>query len=75
MTQWEIAYVDLWHNLEPHGPSDEWVSELQQTQKAIAKLGREGWEPVGEVDFYFSVRTDPGTHVRQIMFKRPLPAG
>lgn len=78
MTPWEFTYVGLWHDLRG-GPDEPRVRDidtlLRRTQARIAELGSAGWEPVGEVDFRFSFGGDPPTHIRQLLFKRPVADG
>lgn len=65
--QWEFAYVDLW--LGHH----KTIDSVGERKGEIARLGKEGWEPVGEIRFMFR-EPQHGlggeTNVRQLMFKR-----
>ena len=42
---------------------------IDRVKHAIAELGNEGWEPVGEIVFAFDRGGPPS--VSQLMFKRP----
>ena len=75
MTHWEFTYVDL--RVEYRGETlgatkDAWVrardTGIDRVKDAIAQLGDEGWEPVGEIVFAFD-RGGPAS-VSQLMFKR-----
>jgi hypothetical protein len=65
--QWEFAYVDLWLG------EDQVIQVVGESEAEIARLGREGWEPVGEITFQFTrPRASNKVNVRQLMFKRPI---
>ncbi len=64
MTQWEFEYFDLYLGEEGHGHT------IRDAHEEIARLGAEGWEPVGPVTFEFF--WDSGhINLEQLMFKRP----
>jgi hypothetical protein len=65
MIAWEFTYVGLYL-----GHSEDEI--VQRAQERIAALGRDGWEPVGQVNFVY-VKPGAGreTSVDQLMFKRP----
>lgn len=68
MMRWEFTYVDLWL-----GRGTE-ATSVATVQYEIARLGGEGWEPVGEVEFRFHASNLGGpteTRVPVLMFKRP----
>lgn len=67
MPSWEFTYVELWLGEE------KTVEAVLAAEERIAALGREGWNPVGEVTFtYHQQGTPPGvtTAIQQLMFKR-----
>lgn len=67
MPAWEFTYVELWLGEE------KTVEAVLAAEERIAALGREGWNPVGEVTFaYHQEGTPPGvtTAIQQLMFKR-----
>ena len=67
MGEWEFTYIDL---LAGGGNG---VSDVHATQKRIADLGLQGWEPVGEVGFlFFWPGHERQAPVPQLMFKRPI---
>ena len=67
MVRWEFFYVDLFLG------RDSTVDSIGAAMVNIAAYGRDGWEPVGEIEFEYQ---EPGrvsaTHVRALMLKRPL---
>ena len=76
MAGWEFAYVDL--HVAYHGeaiePTKDAIdraidAEIDRVKDAIAQLGDEGWEPVGQIVFAFDRGGPPS--VSQLMFKRP----
>lgn len=67
MPAWEFTYVELWLGEE------KTVEAVLEAERRIAALGRDGWNPVGEVTFsYHQQGTPPGvtTAIQQLMFKR-----
>ncbi len=64
--QWEFTYVDLWLGIA------QTIYVVDDRHAEIAKLGKEGWEPVGEIPFKFRLPGGPA-EVRHLMFKRPIP--
>lgn len=75
MPAWEFTYVELWLGEE------QTIEVVLEAERRIAALGREGWNPVGEVTFSFHAQGSPPgvtTAVQQLMFKRlqaePPPA-
>lgn len=67
MPAWEFTYVELWLGEE------KTVEAVLEAEEKIAALGRDGWNPVGEVTFSFHAEgTPPGvtTAIQQLMFKR-----
>lgn len=67
--KWEITYIDLYLG----GFGDD-VRPLSEVKEEIARLGQEGWEPVGQVEF----REGSGGQVtvyRQLMLKRAVGTG
>jgi hypothetical protein len=68
MTAWEFTYVDLWL-----GEVQD-VRAVNKAQEQIAALGRDGWEPVGPVNFLYHQPNKvlgADTNVGLLMFKRP----
>lgn len=63
--QWEFTYINLWLG------DAETIHVANDCHAEIAKLGKEGWEPVGEVRFKFRMPSGI-TDVRHLMFKRPV---
>jgi hypothetical protein len=74
MAGWEFTYVYLWSE---GGSSGDYHSVGQegeeQAKKEIARLGRDGWEPVGEVVFQYG--SGQKTVVPQLMLKRAVTRG
>ena len=77
MARWEFTYVDLHveyprEAIEPtkHAHDRARDAAIDRVKDAIAQLGDEGWEPVGEVVFAFDRGGPPS--ISQLMFKRPL---
>ncbi len=75
MAGWEFTYVDL--RVEYRGEAIEPTKDahvraihaaIDRVKDAIAQLGDEGWEPVGEIVFAFDRGGPPS--VSQLMFKR-----
>jgi hypothetical protein len=74
MAGWEFTYVFLWSEGGSGGDYHSVGQEgEEQAKKEIARLGREGWEPVGEVVFRYG--SDQKTVIPQLMLKRPLTRG
>jgi hypothetical protein len=66
--EWEFTYVDLWLGV---GKTRDLLGERQAE---IARLGEEGWEPVGEIAFqHREANVVTIVNVRQLMFKRRVP--
>lgn len=53
MTQWEFEYVPLFLG---YNGDEGW----RKTMDKMARLGQEGWEPVGEVSFSYESPTSTG---------------
>jgi hypothetical protein len=67
MPGWEFTYVHL--GVEYRGEAIEPTKHAHdRARDAIAQLGDEGWEPVGEIVFGFDRGGPPS--VSQLMFKR-----
>jgi hypothetical protein len=68
MTRWEFTYFALWLG------EDIGRETVQEAQEKISKLGSDGWEPVGQVDFRYHKGDSnaPNTTIKQLMFKRPI---
>lgn len=76
MPRWEFTYVDLYVEyrgdaIEPtkHAHVRARDAAIDRVKEAIAQLGDEGWEPVGEIVFAFDRGGPPS--MSQLMFKRP----
>lgn len=54
MADWEFTYVYLWSE-GGYGSDYHSVGQAgeERAKEEIARLGREGWEPVGEVVFRY----------------------
>ena len=75
MALWEFTYVDLHveypgEAIEPTKQAHDRARDaaIDRVKHAIAQLGNEGWEPVGEIVFAFD-RGGPAS-ISQLMFKR-----
>jgi hypothetical protein len=75
MASWEFTYVDLHaeyraEDIEPTKDAHYRARDaaIDRVKDAIAQLGEEGWEPVGEIVFAFDRGGPPS--VSQLMFKR-----
>jgi hypothetical protein len=75
MAGWEFTYVDLrveyrGEAIEPtkHAHDRARDAAIERVKNAIAQLGDEGWEPVGEIVFAFDRGGPPS--ISQLMFKR-----
>jgi hypothetical protein len=75
MARWGFTYVDLrveyrGEAIEPtkHAYDQAIAAGIDGVKDAIAQLGDEGWEPVGEIVFAFDRGGPP--NVSQLMFKR-----
>ena len=68
MPSWEFAYFYLWL-----GTATNTKTAVNEAKQQIAELGKEGWEPVGEVTFSLATGayTDSLREHRALMFKRP----
>lgn len=75
VARWEFTYVDL--RVEYRGEAIEPTKDahdraiqaaIDRVKDGIARLGDEGWEPVGEIVFAFDRGGPPS--VSQLMFKR-----
>ena len=72
MAGWEFTYVYLWSEGGRGGDYHSVGQEGEERAKEeVAQLGREGWEPVGEVTFRYG--SSQKTIVPQLMMKRSLP--
>ena len=75
MAGWEFTYVDLRveyraEAIEPtkHAHDRARDAAIDRVKDAIAQLGDEGWEPVGEIVFALDRGGPPS--ISQLMFKR-----
>jgi hypothetical protein len=76
MASWEFTYVDLrveyrGEAIEPtkHAHDQAIAAAIDRVKDAIAQLGDDRWEPVGEIVFAFDRGGPP--NISQVMFKRP----
>ena len=77
MARWEFTYVDLrveyrGEAIEPtkHAYHQAIAAGIGRVKDAIAQLGDEGWEPVGENRVLAFDRAGR-PNISQLMFKRP----
>lgn len=65
--QWEFAYVDLWLGSRSDGDA----RDISEVQEEIAKLGENGWEPVGEIQIEYQLN-EMRLKIPKLLFKRPI---
>jgi hypothetical protein len=63
--EWEFAYVDLWLG------TNKTLDAVGEQKTRIAELGKEGWEPLGRIQFDYETAHLVSMTVPQLMFKRP----
>jgi hypothetical protein len=69
MDQWEFTYVELFQSSPGVLKQQKYQDHVEATKAAIARLGLDGWEPVGPISMLMGTKAGGYQH---LMFKRKL---